>query len=89
MFLYTAQILICIESRTSALHHAAPSVLNTIDHVQRRSLREVNMSELEAFELFNLAPVRVRRDISMLGVVYRIAHGLTPNALSAFFRDKS
>ena len=85
VFLYKAQILTFIESRTSALHHAAPSVLNTIDRVQRRFLREINVSELEAFKSFNLAPLRVRRNNSMLGLLYRIAHGLAPNALAALF----
>ena len=85
VFLYKAQILTFIESRTAALHHAAPSVLNTIYCVQRRFLREVNMSELEAFRAFNLAPLLVRRGISMLGLLYRIAHGLPPNALSRLF----
>ena len=50
VFLYKAQILTFIESRTSALHHAAPSVLNTVDRVQRKFLMEMNVFELEAFK---------------------------------------
>ena len=85
VFLYKAQILSFIESRTPAIHHAAPSVLDIIDRVQRRFLREIDVSEFEGFRRFNLAPLPVRRDISMLGLLYRIAHGLAPSSLSALF----
>ena len=83
--LYKAQILSFIESRTPALHHAAPSVLDCIDRVQRRFLREIGVSELEALQRFKLAPLPIRRDISMLGFLYRVAHGLVPLALSELF----
>ena len=70
-----------IESRTPALHHAAPSVLECIDRVQRRFLRKVGIYEVEAFQRFKLAPLSIRRDISMFGLMYRIAHGLAPKCL--------
>ena len=38
VMLYKSQVLSYIESRTAALHHAAPSVLDGIDRVQRRFL---------------------------------------------------
>ena len=83
--LYKAQILSFIESRTPTIHHAAPSVLDMIDRVQRRFLRAIGFTELEALRRFKLAPLPARRDISMLGLLYRIAHGLAPSSLSALF----
>ena len=82
MFLYKRQILTSIKLRPFALHHAAPSVLNTIDRVQRRFLREINMYETETFRIVNLAPLPVRLDISMLSLLYKIARVLTRNALA-------
>ena len=46
--LYKAQVLSYIESKTAAIHHAAPSVLDAIDRVQRRFLREIGLTEGEA-----------------------------------------
>ena len=42
--MYKAQVLAFIESRTPGLYHAAPSVLNRIDRVQRRFLRELGFT---------------------------------------------
>lgn len=55
----------------------------------RRFLREIHISEVEAFEKFRLAPLPVRRDISMLGLLYRICHGLAPSSLCSLFPWKS
>ncbi len=87
--LYKAQILSFIESRTPAIHHGAPSVLETIDRVQRRFLREIDVTELDALRRFKLAPLPIRRDISMLGLLYRIAHGHAPSALCELFPKRS
>ena len=56
--LYKAQVVSFIESRTAALHHAAPSVLDVIDRLQRRFLRELGITELDALLHFKLAPGR-------------------------------
>ena len=85
VYLYKAQILSFTESRTPALHHASVSVLQIIDRVQRRFLRQIDCSELEALRRFKLAPLPIRRDISMLGLIYRIAHGNAPASLSELF----
>ena len=83
--LYKAQVLSFIESRTPGLHHAAPSVLEIVDRVQGRFLREIRFSELEAFERFRLAPLPDRRDISMLGLLHRVSLGNVPPPLAALF----
>ena len=79
--LYKAQVLSFIESRTPALHHAAPSVLDAIDRVQRRFLREIGLTELEALLRYKLAPLPARRDIAMLGLLHRASHGRAPDPL--------
>ena len=83
--LYKAQVLSYIESRTPGLYHAAPSVLDRIDRVQRRFLRVVGFTELEALELYRLAPLPCRRDMAMLGVLHKISLGLAPSQLAALF----
>ena len=79
--LYKAQVLSYIESKTAAIHHAAPSVLECIDRVQRRFLREVGLSESEALHRFKLAPLPARRDMAMLGLLHRVCHGTAPSPL--------
>ena len=83
--MYKAQILSYIESKTSGLYHAAPSVLDRIDRVQRRFLRELGFSEIQALELFRLAPLPCRRDMAMLGALHKITLGLAPSQLSDLF----
>ena len=80
--LYKAQVLSFIESRTPAIHHAAPSVLDTIDRVQRRFLREVGLTEVDALLRYKLAPLPARRDIAMLGLIHRTSHGRAPAPLA-------
>ncbi len=89
MKLYKSQVLSFIESRTAAIHHAAPSVLDAIDRVQRRFLREIGLTELEALEQYRLAPLPVRRDIAMLGLLHRVCHGYAPRPLAELFEPKS
>ncbi len=87
--LYKTQVLSYIESRTAALHHAAPSVLDAIDRVQRRFLREVGLTELDALQQYRLAPLPVRRDIAMLGMIHRVCHGRAPAPLAALFTPRA
>lgn len=83
--LYKSQILSVIERRTAGLHHAAPSVLASVDRIQCRFPSEIGMSNLEALENWQLAPLACRRSIAMLGLVYRIAHQLAPDCLCRLF----
>ena len=83
--LYKAQVLSFIESSTPAIYHASPSVLEPVDRVQRRLLRELGLSEAEALLNFRLAPLPSRRDIAMLGALHKVTLGLAPPQLAAFF----
>ena len=79
--LYKAQVLSFIESRTPGLYHAAPSVLLRIDRVQRRLLRELNVTELEALREHKLAPLVSRRDMGMPGALHKVTLGTAPEQL--------
>ena len=81
--LYKVQVLSFLESCT--IYHAAPSVLDRIDKVQRRFLREMGFTEVEALELYRLAPLPCWRDMAMLGALHKITLGIAPNQLSALF----
>ena len=85
MRLYKAQVLSFVESSTPALYHAAPSVLEKIDRVQRRFLRELGVSELEALRGYRLAPLCSRRDMGMLGSLHKLNLGTAPDQLAVLF----
>ena len=79
--LYKCQALSYIKASLPGYHHAAPSVLGAIDRVQRRFLREVGLRDEQALLDFNLAPLRCRRDIAMLGLLHRVALREAPSQL--------
>ena len=45
----------------------------------------MGFTELEALELYRLAPLQCRRDMSMLGALHKITLGIAPGQLSALF----
>ena len=54
--------------------------------MQTRFLRQIGLSDESAFMHFNLAPLMVRRDIAILGVIHRAAMCAGPPQLWGFFR---
>ncbi len=86
VMLYKSHVLSFIEYRTPGLHFVSTSVLNKIDDVQSRFLHQLDLSEEVAFMNFNLAPLTVRRDVSMLGRIHRAALCQGPPSLWRFFR---
>ena len=76
--LYKAQVLSYVEYRTPAVFHAATTHLELVDRVQKRFLRELGLREEEGLLEFRLAPLSVRRDIAMLGLIHRTALGEGP-----------
>ena len=83
--LYKAQLLSYIEYRTAAIYHVCDSALALLDVVQDKVLRIAGMTKIEALNCANLAPLSVRRDIAMLGVIHRAAIGRGPEQLRYFF----
>ena len=75
VWLYKVQVLSFVEAATPAIAHAAPSLLDRIDRIQRRFLNQVGLSEVQALENSGIALLSSRRAIAMLGLLYKIAHG--------------
>ena len=86
MTLYKAQILSFMEYRTAAIYHVCDSALALLDAVQEKVLRVAGASKLQAFNDMNLAPLTVRRDIAMLGIIHRAVLGRGPDQFREFFR---
>ena len=80
--LYKSHVLSFVEYRTPGVHFASTSVLNEIDDVQVRFVRQLGLSEEGAFMHFNLAPLCVRRDIGMLGLIHRAAKARTASIVA-------
>ena len=83
--LYKAHLLSFLEYRTPALYHASPTALAPLDQLQRHFLHELGLTEEDALVHFALAPLQVRRDVAMLGVVHRAALRKGPPQLWPFF----
>jgi hypothetical protein len=84
--LYKSQILSFMEYRTAAIYHVCESALALLDSIQEKVLKVTNVSKTQAINDFNLAPLPVRRDIAMLGVIHRAAIGRGPGQFRQFFR---
>ena len=85
MNLYKAKVLSYAEYRTAAIYHASVSALETIDKVQRSFLVDIGVDETSALLEFNLAPLGLRRDIAMLGLIHRTVLGQGPAHFQKFF----
>ena len=86
--LYKAQVLSFIESSTPGIYHAAASVLDRVDRVQRRFLREVGLDERTGLRDYRLAPLPARRDMAMLGTLHKVTLDIAPPQLAALFPRK-
>ena len=73
---YKSHVLCLLEGSIGAVYSASESVLDPLDAVQARLLRELGLSPALAFLEYNLAPLGLRRDIAMLGLLFKCTHGL-------------
>ena len=71
------------------MYHAAPSVEAVVDIVQSDFLEALGISERQALSEFHLAPLNVRRDIAMLGLLHKCALGTAPRPLLDTFPRSS
>jgi hypothetical protein len=55
-----------------------------VDKIQEHVLSEVSLTPVAALNDYDLAPLSARRDISMMGLIYRISSGLAPPQFSEF-----
>ena len=60
-----------MEMHSGGIFHAASSLLDKIDGTQRRFLRELGISQSQAFLDFNFAPPSLRRNIGLLGLLHK------------------
>ena len=88
ILLYKSHLLSYLEYRTPAIYHATRNVLEKLDAVQTRFLRSVGVDDATALLEFNLAPLCMRRDIAMLGMLHRAALGEGPPQLKELFRRR-
>ena len=68
------------------MYHATGSVLNRLDAIQSRFLKDIGVDEVTALSEFRLAPLALRRDIAMLGVIHRTMLGKGPPQFKEFFK---
>ena len=86
VLLYKAQLLSCIEYRTTAIYHACQHSLDALERVQDKLLEATGMTRLDVLINCNLAPLATRRDIALLGLIHRTVLGHGPAHFSDFFQ---
>jgi hypothetical protein len=84
--LYKAHLLSYLGYRAPAIYHGKQEVLDKLDHVQTRFLRDIGIDERTALLTFNLAPLSARRYMAMLGVIQRAVLGKGPKHFAEHFR---
>ncbi len=67
-----------LESTMGAIFHSSTYLLVKIDRLQVSFLKEIGLSEEEAFLQYNVAPLGLRRNIGMLGLLERGRGGSAP-----------
>ena len=85
LHLYKAKVLSYVEYRTAAIYHASVSLLQKVDHVQESFLEDIGIDAINALLYFNLAPLSLRRDIAMLGLIHRTVLGQGPEHFKQWF----
>ena len=70
---YKSHILPLLEQNTGAIFHANSGQLNRIDALQLHFLDNINLTETAASLDFNLAPLPLRRNIAILGLLYKLS----------------
>ena len=84
--LYKAHLLSFLEYRTPAIYHDTCAVLSRLDAVQSKFLKDIGVDEVTAIFRFHLAPLSVRRDIAMLGLIHRTVLGKGPALFAQHFK---
>ena len=71
---FKSHVRCLLEKSAVAIYHAAQSRLESLNALQRNFVRELGLSEAEAFLVHKLAPLALRRDIDALGLLFKIQH---------------
>ncbi len=72
---FKTHVLCLLEQSAGAIYHASETHLASLDSVQTRFVHEMGLSEVDAFLHYNLAPLKLRRDIAVLGLLHKIQLG--------------
>ena len=65
--------------------NASVSLINKIDRVQESFLEDAGIDAINALLIFNLAPLCLRRDIALLGLIHRTMLGQGPEHFKQWF----
>ena len=86
---FKTHVLCLLEGSTAAIFHAASSHLEKLNTLQRNFVTNVGLSEEEAFMDYNLAPLKLRRNIAALGFLHRVTLGLAHPDIMELFPPES
>ena len=86
---YKTHILSLMEFHTGSIFHAKDSAFRQLEDIQRSFLQQIGLTENDAFLDFNLAPLRLRRDIAILGFLHKANLGRCHPSIRKFFRNRS
>ena len=82
---YKTHVLGLMELNVGGFYHACESVSHQLDQAQNSFLSKLDLSVTEGFLEHNLAPLCVRRDIAMLGLIYKCVYKLAHPDLCELF----
>ena len=86
---YKTHIWPHFESTVGAYFHAADTYLCKLDAIQTGYLQNIQLPVQEAFLDHTFAPLRVRRDIGILGLLHKCVLGEELASLAQFFPQSS
>ena len=85
---FKSHVLCLLEASAGAIFHASQSHLDSLDRMQSHFVEALGLTENEAFLSFNLAPLKLRRDIAVLGLLHRVQLGeVHPDFQNLFPRE--
>ena len=73
---FKSHVLCLLEASSCSIFHASQVHLESVDKVQTQFVHALGLTEEEAFLTHNLAPLKLRRDIAMMGLLHKIQLGL-------------
>ena len=83
---YKCHILPLLESITPAVYHASTTTLAPLQGIQDSFLKAMAMTDNVAFTVHALAPLQVRRDIAMLGFLFKCCHRQVGESAHSIFK---
>ena len=83
---FKTHVLCVLESATAAVYHAADGVLAPLDGVRESFLKELGVTQEQAFLQHNLAPYSFRRDVAMLVLLHKCSLGTSHPWIQELFR---